>query len=394
MGLLQLLIYSTIMFFTTLFLGSIPLSLSRSISPLRSRQLSIIGVGLLVGVALTVIIPEGVEAIYRIQRLNQSIISNPNHESHHHDPPPIGLALLSGFLLMFLIDQASSPEPIPNDSHRCDSHPTPSSTSLVTHPEPNNTVTEANSTGVVVLDSSHGSCVKPLVATCSHTHSSHKSLLSTTLGLLTHSLADGISLGASSTFNSLPTTEHASVSSKDVLALDLIVFLAIIVHKAPVAFGLVAVLMSEGIPRHIIRRILFAFSLATPLGSLITWSLITTLISHNMNHDPNDSLPASRQASMQWWIGMTLCFSGGTFLFIAIHAMQHSVTEQVSHYHSKPQPSLNMSEGNRAEGSEINNQTVSTSTATAQMSRLTTSLLMVSGMIAPSILTRIFGHGH
>ncbi|EGG05575.1 uncharacterized protein MELLADRAFT_87847 [Melampsora larici-populina 98AG31] len=361
-----------------LFLGSIPLSLSRSISPLRSRQLSIIGVGLLVGVALTVIIPEGIEAIYRIQLLNhQSIIPHHDDQSHQHHHPPI--------------DQASSPEPIPNDSHRCST--STSSTSLVIRPEPNNTLTEANSTGVVVVDSSDGSCVKPLVATCSHTHSSHKSLLSTTLGLLTHSLADGISLGASSTFNSLPATANAS-SSKDVLALDLIVFIAIIVHKAPVAFGLVAVLMSEGIPRHIIRRILFAFSLATPLGSLITWSLITTLIGHNMNHDRNDSLPVSRQASMQWWIGMTLLFSGGTFLFIAIHAMQHSVTEQVTHYHSKLPSSLNMSGGNREEGSEINHQTVSDSSSSVQMSRLTTSLLMVSGMIAPSILTRIFGHGH
>ncbi|KAH9817054.1 ZIP zinc transporter-domain-containing protein [Melampsora americana] len=384
MALFSLLAYSTLIFFTTFFLGFIPLSLSRSISPIRHRQLSIIGVGLLVGVALTVIIPEGIEAIYQTQSINPN---HPNHHHHHH--PPIGLALLSGFLLMFLIDQASSPDPIPIQSHPSNSPSTPSSTSLVTQPEIN-TLNEANPTAVLTLDSNHGSYTKPLVATCSHTNSSHKSLLSTTLGLLTHSLADGISLGASSTFNSLPATAHAS--SKDVPALDLIVFLAIIVHKAPVAFGLVAVLMSEGIPRHLIRRILFAFSLATPLGSLITWSFITTLMAHQTKHDPHDSLPHSRQASMQWWIGMTLLFSGGTFLFIAIHAMQHSVTEQVTHYHSTPSSSLIMSEGHQTE--DINHQAVSTSTPTPQMGRLMTSLLMVSGMMAPSILTKIFGHGH
>lgn len=49
------------------------------------------------------------------------------------------------------------------------------------------------------------------------------------------SIADGIALGAAA------TTSHADV--------EIIVFLAIMLHKAPAAFGLVTFLMHKGIER-------------------------------------------------------------------------------------------------------------------------------------------------
>lgn len=55
------------------------------------------------------------------------------------------------------------------------------------------------------------------------------------IGLVVHAAADGIALGAAA------TTSHADV--------EIIVFLAIMLHKAPAAFGLVTFLMHKGIER-------------------------------------------------------------------------------------------------------------------------------------------------
>lgn len=56
-----------------------------------------------------------------------------------------------------------------------------------------------------------------------------------TIGLVVHAAADGIALGAAA------TTSHQDV--------EMIVFLAIMLHKAPAAFGLVSFLLHEGIDR-------------------------------------------------------------------------------------------------------------------------------------------------
>lgn len=56
-----------------------------------------------------------------------------------------------------------------------------------------------------------------------------------TVGLVVHAAADGIALGAAA------TTNHRDV--------EIIVFLAIMLHKAPASFGLVTFLMHEGIQR-------------------------------------------------------------------------------------------------------------------------------------------------
>lgn len=52
-----------------------------------------------------------------------------------------------------------------------------------------------------------------------------------------HAAADGVALGAAA------TTSHADV--------EIIVFLAIMLHKAPAAFGLVTFLLHEGIDRFV-----------------------------------------------------------------------------------------------------------------------------------------------
>ena len=115
--------------------------------------------------------------------------------------------------------------------------------------------------------------------------------LSTTLGLCIHAAADGIALGASS-------------SSTSTASLSLIIFVAIMVHKAPAAFGLTSVLLKQGLGKRGARAHLVFFSLAAPVGATGTWVLIRALGGGG----------ESEPAVMKWWTGVLLLFSGGTFL--------------------------------------------------------------------------------
>ena len=51
----------------------------------------------------------------------------------------------------------------------------------------------------------------------------------------------------------------------------MIVFLAIMLHKAPAAFGLVAFLLHEGLEKARIKRHLLAFALSAPIGAFLTY---------------------------------------------------------------------------------------------------------------------------
>jgi len=104
------------------------------------------------------------------------------------------------------------------------------------------------------------------------------------VGLVLHALTDGLALGASVTTG--------------MITISLPILAAVMVHKVPVAFGLGTFLWhksarQEGDP----MRILLIFSLATPLGLLLTF-----LFLRRLSHE---------------WIGLMLLFSGGTFLYVA-----------------------------------------------------------------------------
>jgi zinc transporter 9 len=123
--------------------------------------------------------------------------------------------------------------------------------------------------------------------------------LSTTLGLCIHAIADGIALGASS-------------SSTSTTSLSLIIFVAIMVHKAPASFGLTAVLLKQGLGKRGARAHLVAFSLAAPIGAVGTWVVVRTL-----------GGGAGDEESLRWWTGVLLLFSGGTFLYVYIIPSLH-----------------------------------------------------------------------
>lgn len=87
------------------------------------------------------------------------------------------------------------------------------------------------------------------------------------------------------------------------LNVGLIIFLAILVHKAPAAFGLTSILLKQGLTKRAARVHLMVFSLAAPAGALATYFLVSLVGGANLEGE-----------SAQWWTGMLLLFSAGTFL--------------------------------------------------------------------------------
>jgi zinc transporter 9 len=284
------------------------------------RLISAIGTGLLIGTALIVIIPEGIETLYsaetsihspatlavpvrgaaaalslhnhpksEAQRSNAgefvqhadalsvrrtplnaeelypdtllSARATPVKQASHEETTShawIGVTLVAGFILMYLIDVLPTLSTPPGGHH-------------------------------IPLTTLGGNTPTTPTAPPTHSHSH-----STTIGLVIHSFADGIALGASST---TPSTQST---------LGLIVFAAILVHKAPAAFGLTAVLLKQGVSKRAARGHLLLFSLAAPFGALATWAFVNLL--------GKAGISSSGENGGAWWTGIVLIFSGGTFL--------------------------------------------------------------------------------
>lgn len=132
-------------------------------------------------------------------------------------------------------------------------------------------------------------------------HDEDKDLLglSATIGLLFHALVDGIAVGA-------------SVSSSN--ETGLIVFVAIMLHKGPAAFGLSSFLKHIKIKESKSKWYLFSFALASPIMTILTFFVL------------KDSSFATVDN-----IGLALLFSAGTFIYVAtvdvlpeVHSHDHN----------------------------------------------------------------------
>lgn len=239
--------------------GTIPLVMTMSED--RMEVVTVLGAGLLVGTALTVIIPEGVNTLFSISPEPKVSSQGSEDTGHAHEDGEAGMEphnlvgppLVLGFLLMLLIDQCAGGHRKPADAEN---------------------------------GSSRGS----------------RSSFTATLGLVVHAAADGIALGAA-----------AASSHTDV---EMIVFVAIMLHKAPAAFGLVTFLLHEGLERNKIRRHLLIFALAAPVGAFVTYLSII--------QSGTESLSSSHST------GVAMLFSAGTFLYVST---VHVLPELTSHSH-------------------------------------------------------------
>lgn len=218
--------------------------------------MSAFGSGILVGTALIIILPEGIEVrgapvwldsaseARSRQALYQQSDPSTAPPSHGHDHAGesdghgyVGLALVLGFLLMLLVEQ--------------------------------------------LVPSGHVGA--PRTVSVNNLHQELDFNFSPTyLGILVHAAADGVAFGGAS----------AGGNSQ----LGLVVFIAIMVHKAPAAFGMTTFLRSQGYSRKAVRQQLLLFSCVAPI-----WALLTHFAVTHMN----------LQTPQHIWTGLVLLFSAG-----------------------------------------------------------------------------------
>nr|XP_046146676.1 zinc transporter ZIP9-like [Oncorhynchus gorbuscha] len=227
----------------------------------RLQFVSIFGAGLLCGTALAIILPEGVELLEESWRVSSCsvgpVAANKNASDggvggqlQEMGPSSkglparffIGVSLVLGFILIFLVDQISS---------YCSIHD-------------------------------------------QRTGTSNRTTITATVGLVIHAAADGVVLGV------------AVVSSK--VTVLLVVFLAVILHKAPAAFGLATFLLRAGLEKRQIQKHLLVFSAAAPVLSIITYFILNA----------NGGSAQHRLSAT----GVGMLFSAGTFLYVAtVHVL-------------------------------------------------------------------------
>ncbi|XP_047097081.1 zinc transporter ZIP9 [Schistocerca piceifrons] len=244
---LMLILLALLMLVGSYIAGSIPL-----IMPMSEEKLqivSVLGAGLLVGTALAVIIPEGVRSLDSaaiIHTAQTSKDSSGIHVEHAVNPTDIHSLIAVSLVLGFVFMLL---------------------------------VDQCSSSRSRDLESGLKSAEKNITAT---------------LGLVVHAAADGIALGAAA------TTAHADV--------EMIVFLAIMLHKAPAAFGLVTFLMHEGLERNRIRKHLIVFSLSAPVLAMVTY--------FGIGQEGKETLSSVNAT------GLAMLFSAGTFLYVAtVHVL-------------------------------------------------------------------------
>ncbi|KAG5452950.1 Zinc transporter ZIP9 [Clonorchis sinensis] len=300
----------------------------------KLRLLTIFGAGLLLGAALVVIIPEGVHSLYtassrshtehihdsltnpdnekmnvRSRRLAEAkeqqpplngvgaappiaaaidpgqskprILQDKEHEAATYLPfsllsihQHVGIALLLGYLCMLFVDQLGN---------RLLAAPCCTCLLPGLFSCPRRCCFRTASSGTPAASTS--GCSASNGAGAGHQRAT------ATLGLVVHSFADGLALGAA--------------FASEQVRLELVLFLAIILHKIPAAFGLCCYLIHEGFSRDTIRIHLIIFAAASPLAALLTYVCL--------------AWPAVDQVASQAAIktGFALLLSGGTFLYVA-----------------------------------------------------------------------------
>ncbi|WFD28545.1 hypothetical protein MNAN1_003557 [Malassezia nana] len=265
----------------TYVVGTMPLVFRLSRSSLRKLELW--GAGLLLGAALTVVIPEGISNVYRGRICHDHQPKEP-HLLHSKDL--VAFCLLSGFLLMFIVDQQMVAQ-----SH-AHSHDAPADEEILADNHAHSPMTWDPPT-------------RPSPRAL-------RRVLGSMLGILVHAAADGVAMGS-------------SVESRN-QSLRLVILLAIMVHKAPASIGICTLLMSRQLRRAEIRWAVLVFSLTTPVCAMLTYGLLQMVLT--TTGGSSDSIDTRK-------IGAILSFSGGTFLFVAIHAVTELASSERELHHSE-----------------------------------------------------------
>jgi len=283
-GLPSLLVMSALLGLGSFGVAHLPLSLAFSNTAINN--LSNFGTGLLLGAALGVILPEGIE-----------VISNGVNGRPAVPTAMIAASLLMGFSFMLSIEYLTG-----ND------HPHGHTAHLDAFD------LEVMDERAVATERDEGMSVRPGFMT--FFGSGSKKATKITLGLAVHALADGFALGASAL--SAQSTSSSGIAQSH-SELPLLIFFALLIHKAPAALALSSSLLVIPLSRSAIRKHLAVFAVSTPVGSILTYLLLSAVGS----------------GSSSAWTGQTLLFSAGTFLYVATVLQPISSHESASSQESR-----------------------------------------------------------
>ncbi|VDM60521.1 unnamed protein product [Angiostrongylus costaricensis] len=284
-GIALLTVLSCSMFLGSYFAGSIPMMFSMS-EP-RMRMVSIFGAGLLLGTALSVIIPEGVESLYsgvagnlrHLRERNNRVKPEEtlmNSKTEKEESPAIISRAFNRDVTSGILNGESALDPTGSDySHN---HIYSGAHQHIGYPLVFGFVF------MLLVDQ-----ISSVTGSRNDRSGRNRMGISATIGLVVHAAADGVALGSTSTTN-----------KSDV---QLIVFIAIMLHKGPAAFGLVSFLLLEGIDSRSARKHLLVFACAAPFAAVLTFIIL--------------GMSSSESST-----GMLMLFSAGTFLFVAtVHVL-------------------------------------------------------------------------
>lgn len=250
------------------------------------KSVAALGGGLLIGTSLAVVIPEGFHALA-------------GGEAHSHDHSGgeqyAGLALVGGFLGMLVLDHLQ--HAIGATHLHSDTRPQQHGVGCSHNTHGNSGHAGHTHSSGLAAASSEGAEHTFETADLEQ-HLEQQSLLSYDIpegsspqraitGLLIHCAADGLAMGA------------AALSGD--LGLSLMISVAMVVHKAPMAFGLATYLMKHKWPWARAQPTMVLFSAMAPIGATITYLLL-------------GNIPVF---TSQGAIALIVLFSGGTFLYAA-----------------------------------------------------------------------------
>jgi len=286
---LDLLLLAVIMFVLTFLVGLIPLKCV--VKPGHMSHIATVGAGLLLGTAFIVIIPEGIELL--MEGIEEEIEAEELNEAVHHvelfDGALLGLSIVSGIIFMLFVERIG-----PAHSHGHGHQRSPHTEQPIPIGSRAHHLTEVEELRPrlgrdLVISDENKNMGSAVTASSSPARSSKSKQSGTlTLGLVIHAAIDGIALGTVTAGGKNPT-------------LSLVVFGALLGHKAPASFSLSAILMSQGLKaRQVIRNLLF-FCGAAPIGALVTFLILDAGLS-SISDNAGTAL------------GYCMLFSGGTFI--------------------------------------------------------------------------------
>jgi len=222
--------------------GMLPLSATYSKKYLD--DMNALSTGLLLGTALGVIIPEGIETLVDSSKDSEGLTFH------------VAVDLIFGFLLMMVVEHLV----VDVHNHSQAVALNGSGTQLEFDAELGELESDQNGRTRRSSESSRGPTATQVVSTAK------RKAIPFTFGLVLHGLADGCALGVSAIEDG---------SSKGTSNLSVIVFLALLFHKAPTSMAFSVSLLNTSLPRADCKKYLAIFASSTPLGAIATYFLLS-----------------------------------------------------------------------------------------------------------------------